>query len=70
MTELKLRRVEVLRECIWTTCRLHEVKRGETFRMYEGLGGEEFIEKGRKEFVALEDGWTNENGVGTVLVDD
>ncbi len=49
------RKIEVLRNNVWVTIKLTEVKKGETFRLFEP-DGTPVSHKGKTEFLAKEDG--------------
>ncbi len=63
-----LRLVEVFDGREWVPRRLHEVKKGELFRLFED-DGTQFSDHGRNEFFAAADGFINARGTGSIEVD-
>lgn len=65
----ELRTVEVFTGKQWEQKRLHEIRKGDLFRMFEPTGEQVFDPLTHKcEWFAADDGYINAEGTGTVAV--
>lgn len=63
------RRIYIKRDKEWVTSHFSEIKKGDIFKMFEPVAGNQFVDaKGRSEFVAFSDSRIGEDGQWAVDV--
>lgn len=65
---LDLRKVEILKDGEWIEIKFDELKKDDTFRMFESTGEEVYNNNGENILVALSDAFAGENGVLTIKI--
>lgn len=68
---LDLRKIEVLKEDVWTDCTMKDLQISDTFRMYECPEHKELVTINDKtEFKVIQEPYLNEENIWAVEIED